>query len=267
MVGRLSIIVGIITYGSSPCAGAPLRSAPQALTSPWLSTCLCLCCTLRYASVNNQNEQVNPIWMAAVPSGSSYPSTAYPDGNKPNFALQFVSQTGGFATVKLCLITSGQKAAETNCFDGLDNDCNGLTDSADPACGGGGIIYTGTGGSIPVASPPPPYYWWISPPPPPSTSPPPPASPPPSPPPSTPPSPPPTSTTPGASAAPRWQLTRPARRRPRAVDGPARLAGRRGVHSGPAHPLTRLLPGRPTAGPPPSRSRPCRRWRTCCCWR
>jgi hypothetical protein len=32
-------------------------------------------------------------------------------------------------------------------------------------------------------------------------------------------------------------------------------------------PLTRVPPGRPTAGPPPSRFRPCRRWRMCCFWR
>jgi len=30
----------------------------------------------------------------------------------------------------------GKTATETNCADGLDNDCNGLTDCADPACGG-----------------------------------------------------------------------------------------------------------------------------------
>eukprot|EP00798_Chlamydomonas_sp_ICE-L_P014165 gene14165-20133_t len=35
--------------------------------------------------------------------------------------------------MKLCRYT---ETVETNCFDGLDNDCNGLTDDEDPACAG-----------------------------------------------------------------------------------------------------------------------------------
>jgi hypothetical protein len=46
------------------------------------------------------------------------------------------------ATFAVCRSTS---AVEDNCFDGLDNDCNGLTDAADPACG-------------PPSPPPPPFF-------------------------------------------------------------------------------------------------------------
>ena len=35
------------------------------------------------------------------------------------------------ATVRLCRYT---QISETNCHDGLDNDCDGLVDMADPSC-------------------------------------------------------------------------------------------------------------------------------------
>ncbi len=33
-----------------------------------------------------------------------------------------------------CIVTEGQEEAETNCFDGIDNDCDGYTDCRDPDC-------------------------------------------------------------------------------------------------------------------------------------
>ncbi len=49
------------------------------------------------------------------------------------FLYKFVSSNGTHATGFLCRYTS---STEDNCVDGLDNDCNGLTDAQDPACRG-----------------------------------------------------------------------------------------------------------------------------------
>lgn len=47
------------------------------------------------------------------------------------YKVQLVSTTATHARVHICRYT---ELVETNCSDGLDNDCNGLADSRDPAC-------------------------------------------------------------------------------------------------------------------------------------
>lgn len=50
-----------------------------------------------------------------------------------NTVLKFTSSTNTTATISLCRKT---EEAETNCFDGLDNDCDGLVNSGDLDCDG-----------------------------------------------------------------------------------------------------------------------------------
>eukprot|EP00798_Chlamydomonas_sp_ICE-L_P024728 gene24727-10364_t len=88
------------------------------------------------------------VGRAGVTAGSTY--------NDTNTGLVMVFNTANEESgdISLCRYT---ETVETNCFDGLDNDCNGLTDSEDPACAGAGTGFCGdrfcTGSETPETCP------------------------------------------------------------------------------------------------------------------
>ncbi|GAX78725.1 hypothetical protein CEUSTIGMA_g6163.t1 [Chlamydomonas eustigma] len=66
-------------------------------------------------------------------------------GGKVNDTVTYliISYTGFNGTAASTSVCRYTETVETNCHDGLDNDCNGLVDSQDPACGGGGTCGNG----------------------------------------------------------------------------------------------------------------------------
>lgn len=52
---------------------------------------------------------------------------------RPYLKIRLLSKNSDSAVVEVCRMSS---AFEANCTDGVDNDCNGLVDAADPACQG-----------------------------------------------------------------------------------------------------------------------------------
>ena len=68
-------------------------------------------------------------------NGLSGPGDAGPDGTVLDAAIDVVE--GAADAIADVVRGDGCAPVETNCLDGIDDDCNGLTDCADPACGAG----------------------------------------------------------------------------------------------------------------------------------
>eukprot|EP00798_Chlamydomonas_sp_ICE-L_P001878 gene1878-33295_t len=90
----------------------------------------------------------NLIGGAGVTAGSTYNDTNI------GLVMVFTQANATHGDISLCCYT---ETVETDCFDGLDNDCNGLKDREDPACAGAGTGFCGdrvcTGSETPATCP------------------------------------------------------------------------------------------------------------------
>ncbi|KAL6759131.1 Gametolysin peptidase M11-domain-containing protein [Haematococcus lacustris] len=81
--------------------------------------------------------------VASVGNGQAWRNTTN------QLVVRQLQTRGDGATISIC---RWNQAVETNCNDGLDNDCDGLTDALDPDCQSPGPV--GTSSSILIPSPP-----------------------------------------------------------------------------------------------------------------
>ena len=85
------------------------------------------------------HEDEGAMGWADVQGGD--PPPAFPD--PANQGALYPQGGSGECVFAACVPTEDP---EVSCSDGQDNDCDGLTDGADPDCGGGGCTYSGGGG-------------------------------------------------------------------------------------------------------------------------
>jgi len=86
----------------------------------------------------------------AIAEGATWRETRLGSG----LVVAFETAEGNAASVALCRPTPGQEARESDCADGLDNDCDGLADGQDAGdCGGAGGAGAPGPGPGPAPSP------------------------------------------------------------------------------------------------------------------
>ncbi|KAG2443666.1 hypothetical protein HXX76_002015 [Chlamydomonas incerta] len=110
-------------------------------------------------NVTKLNKVITDDW-GALPDNYTYVAP----GGKGRLVIRVVKTRATNASIQLCHATAFE---ETDCSDGIDNDCDGLQDSDDPDCEDGGVAEDSS-------PPPPPGRAYNSPPPSPPPRPPPP---------------------------------------------------------------------------------------------
>ncbi|KAG1673422.1 hypothetical protein FOA52_002187 [Chlamydomonas sp. UWO 241] len=124
--------------------------------------------SMHTSSSVSQSDGIPPFYLGMIP-GSSNAGAGFNVGS-------VIKETAARLVIRFNALSPGATSADVSfceetpasgtCSDGLDNDCNGLIDTADPACAGA-VTPSSPRPPPPVASPPPPS---ASPPPPPTAS-------------------------------------------------------------------------------------------------
>lgn len=77
------------------------------------------------------SDYYNTFWLASVATGESF----YDPASGLTTRQLSITPDGGAAVVSICRRSSTAETVDT-CSNGLDDDCDGLIDAADPDCGG-----------------------------------------------------------------------------------------------------------------------------------